>query len=47
MCKKCKPHVKYWLHIADDWTDKERWEMLRYLQLKMSGYHDVGQFYPE
>lgn len=24
--------VKHWIHIADSWTDKEKWEMLRYLK---------------
>ena len=34
MCKKCKPHQKCWLHIADGWTPEERKEMLEYLKLK-------------
>jgi hypothetical protein len=32
MCKKCRVHKKYWLHIADDWTEEERKEMLEYLK---------------
>ena len=33
MCDKCIPekHQKYWLHIADDWTEEDRQEMLVYL----------------
>jgi len=31
MCKKCRTHGKYWLHIADDWNRDEQLEMLNYL----------------
>ena len=31
MCNKCSLHKKYWLHIADSWTEEERKEMLAYL----------------
>jgi hypothetical protein len=31
MCKKCKPHSKYWVHIADSWDVFEREEMRLYL----------------
>jgi len=33
MCKKCQSRlpVKYWLHIADSWTKKEKMEMVEYL----------------
>jgi hypothetical protein len=36
MCDKCKPekHSKYWIHIADDWTEEERKEMEYYLAMK-------------
>ena len=32
MCDKCKSHSKHWVHIADQWTEKEKKEMLDYLQ---------------
>jgi hypothetical protein len=35
MCDKCKPHSKYWLHIADDWTLDEQLEMHYYLVKKI------------
>lgn len=33
MCNKCKPseHKKYWVHIADSFTEKEKQEMSAYL----------------
>jgi len=33
MCDKCnfKHGIQYWLHIADNWTEKEKEEMLDYL----------------
>ena len=31
MCKKCRKHSKYWIHIADSWSEKEKAEMLDYL----------------
>jgi len=31
MCKKCGKYSKYWIHIADDWTQEERIEMVNYL----------------
>jgi len=33
MCDKCskKIPVKRWTHIADDWTDREKLEMYKYL----------------
>jgi len=31
MCKKCSKHGRYWIHIADAWTDEEKREMLEYL----------------
>jgi len=33
MCDKCskKPPVKHWLHIANNWTKKEKVEMLKHL----------------
>jgi hypothetical protein len=37
MCKKCKKNNKYWLHIADDWTEEERIEMYNYL-FELGGY---------
>jgi|WetSurMetagenome_2_1015567.scaffolds.fasta_scaffold236114_5 hypothetical protein len=34
MCRKCNPkkHMKYWVHIADDWEPYEKKEMLDYLE---------------
>jgi len=32
MCKKCKPHKTYWVHIADGWSETEKKEMLEYLK---------------
>ena len=32
MCKKCEKHSKYWVHIADDWTEEEAIEMLWYIR---------------
>jgi len=40
MCEKCRKHAKYWLHIADSWTEEEKEEMRRYLSLKAS---DLGE----
>ena len=31
MCDRCTKHSKYWIHIADDWTDAEKAEMIEYL----------------
>ena len=31
MCDKCKPHARYWIHLADKWSQEERVEMYNYL----------------
>ena len=39
MCDKCraKEHKKYWIHIADSWTENEKLEMLDYLNTILEG----------
>jgi hypothetical protein len=32
MCKKCGKNSRYWIHIADEWTEEEKTEMLIYLK---------------
>ena len=31
MCDKCKPHSKYWIHLADAWSERERMEIVDYI----------------
>lgn len=32
MCKKCRLHSRYWVHMVDNLTEKEKKELIRYLQ---------------
>ena len=32
LCDKCSGHRRHWIHIADQWTQKEKLEMLEYLK---------------
>ncbi len=42
MCDKCKPHSTYWLHIADQWSEEERLEMITYLLKKRE--NDIEEY---
>lgn len=32
MCSKCSAKSKYWIHIADNWSQAEKEEMIQYLE---------------